>query len=128
VRNVGYNYGHLPILMGLTLVAVGTQHTILEASESVLPVGTRWALCGGLALYMLTIGFISITVCRRRFTWLLVGAIAVALGLAIAGGSLPPLVTLGLLLAMLVGKVSLEIFRAKETARGVEEKPSNIDV
>ncbi|HEY9637531.1 MAG TPA: low temperature requirement protein A [Coleofasciculaceae cyanobacterium] len=112
-----YNYGHLPILMGLTLVAVGTQHTILEASESVLPAGTRWALCGGVALYMLTIGFISITVCRRRFTWLFVGAIATAIGLAIAGGALPPLVTLGLLLAMLVAKVSVEIVRAKGTAR-----------
>lgn len=103
--------------MGLTLVAVGTQHTILEASESVLPAGTRWALCGGVALYMLTIGFISITVCRRRFTWLFVGAIATAIGLAIAGGALPPLVTLGLLLAMLVAKVSVEIVRAKGTAR-----------
>ncbi len=114
--------------MGLTLVAVGTQHTILEASESVLPVGTRWALCGGLALYMLTIGFISITVCRRRFTWLLVGAITIALGLAIAGAALPPLVLLGLLLAMLVGKVSFEILRARGTAPAVEEKPSPIDV
>lgn len=122
-----YNYGHLPILMGLTLVAVGTEHTIVEATEHALSAGTRWALCGGVALYMLTIAFIWVGACRRRVTWIAVAAISIAFGLAIAGGTLPPLVTLGLLLAMLVGKVSLEIFKARGTAQTVEETPSHVD-
>lgn len=114
-----FNYGHLPIVMGLTLVAVGTEHLILEAGESALSAGTRWALCGGVALYMLAIAFIWVTACRHRVTWLLVGSVTVTIGLAVLGGSLPPLVLLSLLLALLVGKVSLEVTRSQET-RGVE--------
>lgn len=105
-----YNYGHLPIIMGLTLVAVGIQNTIQQAHLSVLSTGTRLTLCGGVALYMVSIGIIWIAACQRRFSWLLVGAVAIALVLAIAGGSLPPLVLESLLLAMLLGKVSIDIF------------------
>ena len=47
---------------------------------------------------------------------------AIALSLAIAGGSLPPLAVEGLLLAMLVGKVSLDIFRTRSTLETDEEK------
>lgn len=116
IRGIGshvYNYGHLPILMGITLVAVCIQHTIVEANQSVLPDATRWVLCGGVALYMLSIGIIWIAGCHRRITRLLVPSIAITLGLAIAGGQLPPLAIEGLLLALLAGKVSLEILRSK---------------
>ena len=122
-----YNYGHLPILIGLVLVAVGTQHAIVEATEKALPTATRWALCGGVGLYLLAISFIWVTACRRRVTWIFVGSVGVALGLAIMGGFLPPLVLEGLLLAMLVGKVSLEIFRVRSAARATEEKRLNCD-
>jgi hypothetical protein len=54
----------------------------------------------------------------------LIGAIALAFGLAIAGASLPPLVTLGFLLAMLFGQVSFEILRTRGTAQVVEEAAS----
>lgn len=131
IRGIGsvhvYNYGHLPIIMGLTLVAVGIEHTIQEASLSTLTVATSWALCGGLALYMLSITAIWIAACRRNITWLQVGSVAIALSLAIAGGSLPPLVVEGLLLAMLVGKVTIEILRTKSTPEAGEEKIIEID-
>jgi low temperature requirement protein LtrA len=131
IRGIGsvhvYNYGHLPIIMGLTLIAVGTEHIIQEANLSVLPVGTSWALCGGVALYMGSISFIWIAACRRRFSWLLVASLAIALSLAIADQSLPPLVVEGLLLAMLVGKVTIEILRNKSTSGADEEKIIEID-
>ncbi len=73
-----YNYGHLPIIMGLTLVAVGIQQTIYEASHRFLWVATRWALCGGVALYMSSIGLIWMAGCRRRLSGLLIGAVAIA--------------------------------------------------
>ncbi len=104
-----YNYGHLPILMGITMVAVGIQHTIVEANQSVLPDATRWVLCGGVAFYILSIGMIWIAGCHRRVTGLFVGSVAIALGLAVAGRQLPPLAIEGLLLAMLAAKVSLEV-------------------
>ncbi len=62
-----FNYGHLPILMELVLVAVGTEQTIIEtATHSVLSVGTRWTLLGSVALYMTAIYLIAIAACRRR--------------------------------------------------------------
>ncbi len=36
----------------------GAMHTIEEASHQFLSAGTSWALCGGVALYMLSIGVI----------------------------------------------------------------------
>ncbi|NEU71075.1 low temperature requirement protein A [Hassallia byssoidea VB512170] len=116
-----YNYGHLPIVMGLALVAVGTEHTIHEASHHVLSFGARWALCGGVALYMLSISIISVTACRRNFSWLMVASVAIALTLAIFGGLLPALTLQGLLLAMLVIKVSIEILKTKFTATREDE-------
>lgn len=111
-----YNYGHLPILMGLTLVAVGTEHMIEEAQHSALTAATRWALCGGVALYLAAIALIRFVACRDSITWfpwVLFGSLAVTLGLAVAGGLLPPLVLEAILVAMLVGKVCLEILQMK---------------
>jgi low temperature requirement protein LtrA len=123
-----YNYGHLPILMGLTLVAVGIEHTILEVNQRFLPAATRWALCGGLALYLLTIIVIWVMACQRRVTWYSISMIIIALGLAIIGKTLPPLVLEGVLLAMLIGKVSLEIIRSRRTASLLEEKPNGFNI
>ncbi|MGH2413822.1 MAG: hypothetical protein ACRDEA_09075, partial [Microcystaceae cyanobacterium] len=46
VRGIGsvhaFNYGHFPLVMGLALVAVGTEHTIVEAADrSVLSASAR---------------------------------------------------------------------------------------
>lgn len=132
IRGIGsvhvYNYGHLPILMGLSLVAVGAEHIIEEASHQFLSVGTSWTLCGGVTLYMLSIGVIWVIDCRRRLTWLLVGTIAIALTLAIIGKTLPPLLVEGLLMAMLVAKVIIEILRSKPEIEAGEENIIKIDV
>ncbi|MGV0025350.1 low temperature requirement protein A [Phormidesmis priestleyi] len=114
IRGIGsvhtFNYGHLPIVMGLALVAVGTEHTIVEtASHNILSAGARWTLLGGVALYMTAITFIAVAACRRRFSWQMVMAIMLVLGLAILGQNLSPLVLEGLLLALLVAKVSLQV-------------------
>jgi low temperature requirement protein LtrA len=120
IRGIGsvhaFNYGHFPIVMGLALVAVGTEHTIVEAADhSVLSAGARWALLGGVALYMTAISFIAVTACRRRFSWQMVITIVLVLGLAILGQNLPPLVLEGLLFALLVAKVSLQVLTSQPT-------------
>jgi low temperature requirement protein LtrA len=114
IRGIGsvhtFNYGHFPIVMGLALVAVGTEHTIVEAANhSILSAGARWALLGGVALYMAAISLIAVAACRRRFSWQIASAIALVLGLAILGKNLSPLAAEGLLLALLVAKVSLQV-------------------
>ncbi len=109
-----FNYGHLPIVMGLSLVAVGTEHTIVEAANhGVLSAGARWALLGGVALYMTAITLIAVAACRRRFSWQIVIAITLVLGLAILGQNFSPLVLEGLLLALLLVKVSLQVLTAQ---------------
>jgi low temperature requirement protein LtrA len=132
IRGIGsvhtYNYGHLPILMGLSLVAVGIKHTIEEAEARFLSTGASWALCGGVALYMLSIGIIWVAGCRRRLSWLLVGTVGIALTLAIIGRTLPPLLVEGLLMAMLVAKVTFEILRSKPLLEGDEESTITIDI
>lgn len=105
-----FNYGHLPIVMGLALVAVGTEQAIAQAAQNaVLSAGARWALLGGVALYMTAIAIISITACRHRFSWQIVVAIALVIGLAVWGQNLSPLGLEGLLLALLVVKVSAQV-------------------
>ena len=114
IRGIGsvhaFNYGHFPIVMGLSLVAVGTEQTILEAAtHGVLSAGARWALLGGVALYMSAIAFITVAACRRRFSWQMVIAISLVLGLAIFGHTLSPIVLEGLLFTLLLAKVSLQV-------------------
>ena len=104
-----YNYGHLPILIGLVTVAVGVDRTIAEISQPVLTVGTRWALCGGTALYMSSIVAIALSACRKRVTILSLIVIAVTLGLAIFGGLLPPIVIEIAIIAILSIKVRADI-------------------
>jgi low temperature requirement protein LtrA len=107
-----YNYGHLPILLGLATIAVGVGHAIAEVTEPVLTSGTRWALCGGIALYMSAIVAIALSACRKRVTILSLGVIAVALGLATFGGSLPPIAIEAGIIAILLIKVRADILRS----------------
>ena len=115
-----YNYGHLPILVGLILVAAGTQHGIGEANQAALPLATRWALCGGLVLYLTAIAAIRFTACRSSsigHPWLSVASLAIPISLAIAGDSLPPLALVGCLLTVLVVKVSLEVWQSQQAVQ-----------
>jgi low temperature requirement protein LtrA len=105
-----FNYGHLPIVMGLVLVAVGTEHTITETAKySFLSTGARWTLLGGVILYMSAITFITVAACRKRFSWQMGTVIGLILGLAMLGQSLSPLVIEGLLVALLIAKVSQQV-------------------
>lgn len=110
-----YNYGHLPILLALVTVAVGVDRTIAEISQPVLTAGTRWALCGGTALYMSSIVAIALSACRKRATILSLIVIAVTLGLAAFGGLLPPIAIEIAIIAILSIKVRADILRSSST-------------
>jgi low temperature requirement protein LtrA len=114
IRGIGsvhvFNYGHLPIVMGLALTAVGTKQAIAEAAKgTVLAGGARWALLGGVALSMSAIAMITVFGCRKRFSWQMVGTIALVLGLAILGQNLLAIALEGLLLLLLMAKVSRQV-------------------
>ena len=104
-----YNYGHFPILLSLTTVAVGVGGAIKQATNPILEAGTRWTLCGGIALYMLSIGIIMLTACRRQVSILAIAAIAVALVLAIFGSNLSAIAILAVLIVTLIVKVTADI-------------------
>jgi low temperature requirement protein LtrA len=106
-----YNYGHLPIIMGLALVAVGTKVTITEAANRVLADGARWTLCGGAALFLLVLFFLWSRANQQNFSWQMCAWIAALIGLAIFGAPLPPLAIVGLVLAVLLAEVTLKIQR-----------------
>jgi low temperature requirement protein LtrA len=132
-----YNDGHLPILAALTMVGVGIQFAIEGAGLAPLAAGPRWALCGGVALYLATTSALYLATARTLRTAGLgvsLAVAAVALALAIFGGLLPALALEGLLLIALVGLVGYKIFhlaaeeeaaeRAGEGEPEREEAPS----
>ncbi len=120
-----YNFGHLPILVGLTMVGVGINFAIEGAGMDPLPTGPRWILCGGVALYLATTGVIYLVTTRVLRNILLAMSLAtagVALLLAVAGGRLPSLVLEGILLVALVGLLGFKVLRMalEEEAPGAE--------
>ncbi len=106
-----YNYGHLPLIMGLALVAVGTKETIQEANHAVLSDGARMALCGGVALFSLALYAIWALACSRNFAWGKLGWIGLTIAIGLWGRPLSPMSIAGLLLALLIVRVNIRIFR-----------------
>ena len=107
-----FAYAHIPLLAALTAVGAGITLAIEQSSESGLDAGTRWALAGGTAVYLvcltiaqqrLTLGFLPRTGQSR-----LAGA-AVLVTLALVGGEIEPLaftaLTTGVLVALVVFKM-----------------------
>ena len=117
-----YVYGHLLIVLGLTSVAVGIEHAILEVGEGPLGAGARWALCGGIVLFLLSTTAIHVAARRAANVLVPLGLAATATGLALAGGGLSPPILEGLLLLLLVGKVILgTILGGDSTVPATEE-------
>jgi low temperature requirement protein LtrA len=114
-----YNYGHLPILLGLVTVAVGVDRTIAQIAQPVVETETRWALCGGISLYMSSIMAIAVFSCHNRITIPSIIVVVFTLLLA-AFGILPPIVLEALVLGILVIKVRTDILRVSNHHSPVE--------
>jgi low temperature requirement protein LtrA len=101
-----YSFLHLPMIVGIVLVALGMKKTLAHV-EDPLKVVPCFALLGGVAIYLLAhVGFRyrgAHTLSRRR----LVVAILV-LALIPAGIELPALATLGIVAALLVCLIAYE--------------------
>lgn len=119
-----YAYGQLPVALGLAAVGVGIEHVILESGgAATLPAGTRWVLCGGVALYLAALTLVQIGVSgslRAGLPWPGLG-VPFVLGLGAAGGLLPELVMTAIA-AILVAEVVLGI--AMERAGRLPTAPS----
>jgi low temperature requirement protein LtrA len=110
-----YSYLHLPMVAGIIFVALGVKQTLSHVGD---PLGTipAVALCGGVALYLLghnafrlrDVG--SISVPRLVVTIFCCALIPVAL-------SVPSLITLAILAALLCALAAFETVRSREFRR-----------
>jgi low temperature requirement protein LtrA len=101
-----YAYGHWPIALGLAAAGVGIEDAILQGGQASLASGTRWILCGGVALYLLALTAIQGGIAgslRSSLPWPGVG-VALILAVGFASGVRPVAVLAAVTLA-LVGEV-----------------------
>jgi low temperature requirement protein LtrA len=100
-----YVYGHLPLILGLVIVAVGIEQFIIHPGDD-LPIAARWAMHGGTTMVLVgTVAVISGTAGSWRAAWpwpaIAIPAVA-AIGLAVG---LAPLAAMGLTAAVLIATV-----------------------
>lgn len=65
VRSHVWGYGHLAVWAGIATTSVGIELAISETSEPKLAAAIRWAMCGGISLYLLAISAIQLATPHR---------------------------------------------------------------
>jgi low temperature requirement protein LtrA len=101
-----YIYGHLPLTLGLAAAAIGIEQFILHPTGGI-PTAGRWALYGGIALFLTGTAAVIIGTSRRwpaAWPW----PIAVIPGIVLIGvvdDALPPLAGIGAVGALLIATV-----------------------
>src|SRR5215217_3401686 len=130
-----YIFGHFPAVVGLTATAAGALLAIVHAGSDSLSAGARWALGGGLVVYILASYCIRLAAmepprARQLTRFKLPGLIvAVALAVAALGGPLPPVVAVAAVVGsfgwMMVRKVL--IIAARQQVAGVESEDVRTD-
>ena len=118
-----YFYSHLPLTAGIVALGVGVEHAIEETSRPELHDGSRWLLCGGLALAFASLAAIHrIAADARRDVdvWLRLGVVGVALAVALLGGGLRPTAVVAILAAAVAACLALELALHERHADGRE--------
>lgn len=123
-----YVYAHFPLLAGIAALGAGTKLAITHADAGGLGVGARWAMCGGLACYLLALALLHIgaewtSLRDRAFVGRLLCA-TVAIVLAAAGASLPPVVFVAILSVTLIAQLILELLTYPLGAASVWTPPA----
>jgi low temperature requirement protein LtrA len=116
-----YSYLHFPMIAGIALIAVGIKRTLLGVDDPLRLVPAA-ALLGGAAMYLLAHVAFRLRNTGSLSVRRLLCAI-VLLALLPAGASLPALVTLALLAAVLVVLILYEAVRYAEVRDRVRHQP-----
>jgi low temperature requirement protein LtrA len=133
VRSHGWGYGHLAVWAAIAAASVGVEFAILDASEPTLSLGPRAALCGGIALYLLSASAIQRATPRSLRSGVLVARLCVAaicvaaIGVALApsGAYVSTPVLVAILSLALIGLTAFES-SAKEHSTGDDaEEPGS---
>ncbi len=121
-----YLYGHYFLVASVVALGIGIEHAVNETNNyPYLKFSTLALLCGAIAVYLAVITIIRFAVGTCHLFYPRLASIAAALLILLFGGSLPPLLVLSLLFALLVGGVILEtVFdeeaKDKETADSLQ--------
>jgi low temperature requirement protein LtrA len=119
-----FAYAHIPLLAALTAVGAGITLAIEQSSAPGLDAGTRWALAGGTAAYLvfltlaqsrLVLGFLPRTA-RSRLV-----AVGALIALAAMGGTLEPVAFTVFTTTVLVGLVAFKLWTAHRAAAAAGE-------
>jgi low temperature requirement protein LtrA len=122
-----YLYVHLPLLIGLAGIGVGVKLAIKATAGDELSEGAAWSLGGGVALMMASLAVIHFVRTRARVdldVWLRVGTAGVGIAVAAVGTHLGPYAVTGILAAVLVVHVALEVAR-HGLHQGLADPPAN---
>jgi low temperature requirement protein LtrA len=110
-------YAHLPLVIGLTATGVGIEQMILSKSNISLSSAEHWLLYGAAILCFLALSAIHYTTvksdsvkCSQRQVNHRLAAAVVVFALAIAAASLLPVVAIGLVAAVCVVQVLLDLY------------------
>jgi low temperature requirement protein LtrA len=113
-------YTHLPLAIGLTSIGVAIEHLAKKDGITWLT-SDRWLVCGGVALSLLAMAVIHSISCelgdlhrRKKLSTVRVGAAVIALGLAVAGAPLVPVVVLGLVAILCTLQVVVGLVNAPQ--------------
>jgi low temperature requirement protein LtrA len=129
VRSHVWGYGHLAVWAGIATASVGIEVAISEASEPELSAAIRWAVCGGISLYLLAISaiqFATPTSLRTDIVTLRLGVAIVVAALAPLGVYLNPLTLVGLLALLLVGLTAFEVSRPEHPPKAPGKVSSDL--
>ena len=107
-----YSYGHLPVVIGLAAASVGAEQVIAHSGDPTLSAEVRWALAGGLAVYLLGSAGMQVAMARTtgdRGPRVGVATVVLTLALASVSGRFAPLLFLAVIVALVVGQLALEL-------------------
>jgi low temperature requirement protein LtrA len=122
-----YLYSHLPLTAGIVALGIGVEHAIEETAGTDLRDGTRWLLCGGLALAFGSLAAIHRAAAGARRdvdVRLRLSVVGVALAVALLGGGLDPLPAMAILAASVAACLALELGLHHRHASVAEAPPS----
>ncbi len=106
-----YIFTHLPMVIGIAATAAGSRVLLQHAGGTQSPRGAAWILCGGLAVFLLSIASVRLVAHRSLRDRLTLGRIiasGVAILLAAIGSGRPPLPPMALLDLLVVVEIVSE--------------------
>ena len=129
ISTLVFSYVHIPLLAALTAVGAGITLAIEQSASDQLDTGTRWALAGGAAAYLICVtvaqrtlvtGFLPGTARSR-----LAGVVALV-AVAALGGTLDPVVFTAVTTAVLVALVVFKLWAAQHALATVRRSAAAV--